>query len=156
MKVWRIATDTPSYTADDLSGAGAKTTGGRWNSAGNAVLYSSTSIALAVLETVIHLSAGALPLNRYLVRIDIPSKVWTRRQVLTASTASVGWDAIPEGRISIQTGDVWLTSMKSAILVVPSVVVPEEANVLINPNHPDASAIKATKLRRWLYDARFT
>src|SRR4051794_4873417 len=60
--VWRIGTDTPAFDADDLSGAGAKATGGRWNAAGAGVVYASQTRALACLETVVHLNAGGLPL----------------------------------------------------------------------------------------------
>jgi RES domain-containing protein len=151
---WRIATDTPRYTADDLTGAGAKATGGRWNSKGNAMLYCAMSIALANLETVVHLAAGGLPLNRYLVRVDIPDALWAARQELTDRTAAVGWDALPPGRTSIGYGDAWLAGLASAVLCVPSIVVPEEQNVLINPLHRDAGKITATKLRRWQYDPR--
>lgn len=152
--VWRIATDTPFYVADDLTGTGAKITGGRWNSPGNAMLYCAESIALACLETMVHLGAGGLPLNRYLVRIDIPDAVWLSRQALTAATAPVGWDALPAGMVSIRNGDQWLAGAASALLSVPSTIVPEELNVLINPVHPDAKLIVAHKLRRWLYDPR--
>jgi RES domain-containing protein len=155
-EAWRIATDTPRYAADDLTGAGAKATGGRWNSNGNAVLYCASTIALANLETVVHLSAGALPLNRYLVRLDIPDAVWSARQELTHQTAPVGWDALPSGLVSIGFGDAWLRNLASAVLCVPSIVVPEEQNILINPAHPDAKAVTATKLRRWQYDPRLT
>lgn len=71
--LWRIAADTPRYTADDLSGIGAKFTGGRWNSKGVPMVYCSTSIALATLATVHYLRAGTLPFNRFLVRIEVPS-----------------------------------------------------------------------------------
>lgn len=99
--LWRIAATTSRYVADDLSGAGAKNTGGRWNPTGIAVTYSSENIALAVHETVVHLRSGGLPLNRYLVRIDVPDDVWTARQTLAPS---VGWDALPAGMISMQAG----------------------------------------------------
>lgn len=151
---WRIATDTPSYIAEDLTGAGAKTTGGRWNRAGTAMIYCASSIALACLETVVHLNAGALPFNRYLVRIDIPDDVWAGAQVLTAAKAPVGWDALPSGKVSLDYGESWIARKKTALLLVPSTIVPEEANVLINPAHADAARIAAAKLRRWLYDPR--
>lgn len=154
MVVWRIATDTPHYFSDDLTGAGAKTTGGRWNTKGNAVLYCAATIALASLETVVHLAASGLPLNRYLVRVDIPDDVWARRQELTHLTAPVGWDALPAGGVSIGYGNNWLANLGTAVLCVPSIVVPEERNVLINPLHPDAKQVVATKLRRWQYDPR--
>lgn len=154
MQAWRIGTDTPTYLADDLTGAGAKHTGGRWNTKGNALVYASSSRALACLETIVHLGAGSLPLNRYLVRIDIPDEVWNNSTVLDLPTAPVGWDALPEGMVSLNFGNSWLASHASAILLVPSIVVPEEQNVLINPAHPDTVTIKATKIRKWLYDAR--
>ncbi|WP_225770140.1 RES family NAD+ phosphorylase [Inquilinus sp. Marseille-Q2685] len=152
--VWRIATDTPSYEADDLTGAGAKATGGRWNSPGVPVVYTSQTRALACLETVVHLGAGGLPLNRYLVRIDIPDTVWAAARQETAASLPVGWDAEPAGRASITFGTAWVRSGSSALLIVPSVIVPEECNVLVNPLHPDSARISATKVRRWLYDPR--
>jgi RES domain-containing protein len=151
---WRIGTDTPNYTAEDVSGTGAKITGGRWNRPGVAVIYASTSRALACLETIVHLGAGRLPLNRYLVQIDIPDGVWKRRQKLTNMTAPIGWDAIPAGKVSLDAGDHWIKSAASCVMEVPSILVPEEGNVLINPSHPDALGIKVSKIRRWDYDHR--
>ena len=149
--VWRIAAVTIRYSADDLSGAGAKASGGRWNSPGMALVYASESIALAVHETVVHLRSAGLPLNRYLVRIDIPEALWSARQKLAAPA---GWDAQPHGVPSVMAGDAWLKAAASALLVVPSVIVPEERNVLINPAHPDSAGVTATMLRRWDYDSR--
>lgn len=150
--LWRIATDTKDYEADDMGGKGAQATGGRWNEPGTCLVYTSTNIALACLETIVHLKTGGLPLNRYLVKITVPDAVWASAKPLTR--APIGWDAIPEGRASIQAGQKWIVSKASALLLVPSVVVPEEMNVLINPQHDDARKIKAKKIRKWLYDAR--
>lgn len=154
--VWRIATDTPAYQADDLSGAGAKATGGRWNEAGISVVYASETRALACLETIVHLNAGGLPLNRYLVEVIIPDNVWANARAETSSSLSVGWEAEPAGQVSIQVGTTWARSGGSALLVVPSVIVQEEFNVLINPAHADSARITAIKLRKWLYDPRLT
>lgn len=152
--IWRIATEAPGYPADDISGKGAEITGGRWNRVGTAMLYCASNIALACLETVVHLGADGLPLNRYLVRLDVPDDVWKAGTLLSDKTAPVGWDAIPPGITSLNFGDKWIAAVTSALLVVPSVIVPEEACVLINPAHPDASKIKPQKLRRWTYDQR--
>jgi RES domain-containing protein len=152
--VWRIATDTPAYQADDLSGAGAKATGGRWNEAGIAVVYTSETRALACLETVVHLNAGGLPFNRYLVEITVPDEMWANARIETPGRLRVGWDSEPAGRVSIEFGSAWVRSGRSALLVVPSVIVPEEFNVLINPAHADLARISAVKQRRWLYDPR--
>jgi RES domain-containing protein len=154
--VWRIATDTRSYEADDLSGTGAKITGGRWNDSGDPLVYTSETQALTCLETLVHLNAGGLPLNRYLVSVTIPADVWAAARTATAGSLPVGWDADPAGRASILFGTVWIKSLASALLRVPSVIVPDEHNVLINPLHPDSKAITAVKMRKWLYDPRLT
>lgn len=152
--VWRIASDTRDWQADDLSGAGAKAIGGRWNEKGMAVVYSSETRALACLETAVHLNAGGLPLNRYLVEITISDEAWARARMESAASLPIGWEAEPAGLTSIRFGTDWLRSGTSALLVVPSVIVPEEFNVLINPAHPDSAGIAAAKRRRWLYDPR--
>lgn len=155
---WRIATDAATYAADDASGEGAKRTGGRWNSIGLPMLYTSSSIALAALETIVHLSSGGLPLNRYLVRVEIPDAIWDKRmqEAVLDDPGLVGWDAAPASATSIRYGDLWLRSARSALLCVPSVIVPEEPNILINPLHPDSHALHITKVRKLLYDPRLT
>ncbi|SCB34105.1 RES family NAD+ phosphorylase [Cupriavidus alkaliphilus] len=151
---WRIATDTPLYTADDASGAGGRATGGRWNRQGTPLIYAASSIALACLETLVHLGSAGLPLNRYLVRIDIPDDLWAAARHLTAASAPVGWDAIPAGKTSLDTGEAWVREGTGALLLVPSIVIPEEFNVLVNPLHAAARRLAYTKVRRWQYDAR--
>jgi RES domain-containing protein len=66
----------------------------------------------------------------------------------------VGWDSEPAARVSIDLGNKWVMAELSALLVVPSVIVPEEINVLFNPQHADSARITATKIRKWLYDPR--
>jgi RES domain-containing protein len=152
--VWRIATDTPSYEADDLTGAGAKKTGGRWNEADTAVVYASETRAMACLETIVHLNAGGLPFNRYLVAMEIPDDVWAAARREVPTSLPVGWDAQPAGRASLRFGTDWASSKTSSLLLVPSAIVPEEWNVLINPEHPDSRRITASKVRKWVYDPR--
>jgi RES domain-containing protein len=133
--VWRIGTDTPDYGADDRSGKGAEKTGGRWNREGAPVLYASSSRALACLETLVHLSGfEPLPLNRYLVEITIPQASWKTRRTFDRN--------------------VWLDSRESLVAIVPSIIVPEEENVLLNPKHPDAEKLHVAKQRKWTYDLR--
>ena len=153
---YRIATDTAKYHADDLSGIGAKRQGGRWNSPGMALCYTSTTRALAALETLVHLTPGPpLPLNRILVEITVPVDVWDAREIVDPSDPSnVGWNVSPPGLVSLNWGDTWVTENRSCLAVVPSVVVPEEQNVLLNGAHPDAASVVATKVRVWTYDPR--
>lgn len=117
------------------------------------MIYCATTIALATLETVVYLGTGSLPLNRFLVRIDIPDSVWAARSVLDPLPG--GWDAVPAGLTSRAAGDAWAASASSALLMVPSVIVPDEFNVLINPLHADVALITATTIKRWIYDPRF-
>lgn len=150
--VWRIAADTPDYGSDDLTGKGAELTGGRWNRKGTPLLYTSPSVALACLETLVHLG-DPLPLNRYLVQIDVPEAAWNARTRFNAA-AHVGWDAEPAGLVSLDWGTQWAQSSAALVAEVPSIVVPEEFNVLLNPRHADAGQLVARKIRRWTYDAR--
>ena len=116
-------------------------------------MYTSGSIALACLETLAHLAAGDLPLNRYLVKVEVPDVLWKAAEIFDPKN-HVGWDAIPTGRVSLDAGDAWAAARTSALLTVPSVIVPEERNILINPAHPDTTQLRAIKLRRWTYDPR--
>ena len=153
MTLWRIGADTPHYEAHDLSGKGAETSGGRWSRVGTPLLYTSTSRALACLETIVHLAGDSLPLNRYLVKLTVPIAAWKAAMVVDPAKL-VGWDAEPAGKASLDWGTSWAGAKSTLLARVPSIIVPEELNVLINPAHPDASMVQATKIRKWLYDAR--
>lgn len=118
------------------------------------MVYTSQSIALACLETMVHLGGKEpLPMNRYLVRIDVPNEIWAAA-IHFDPPANIGWDAVPHGRTSIEWGTNWIASGASCLARVPSVVVPEEFNVLINPLHNDGLKLTAVKVRKWGYDTR--
>jgi RES domain-containing protein len=151
--LWRIAQETREHRADDLSGGGAAKTGGRWNSIGKAVVYTSRSVALAYLETLAHLGRET-PRNRFLVRLVVPDKIWDQALWAKEKDLPKTWRAEPAGIGSAQFGDKWLAAGKSALLCLPSVIVPEDTNVLINPNHEDAVSIQARVQRQLLYDPR--
>lgn len=155
MILWRIAADTRKYGADDLSGAGAGKYPGRWNDDGQPMLYTAPTVAIAVLETAAHVDDAGLPLNRYLVQIDVPDNIWKARTVLDVSALALTWASIPAGRASMLAGAEWLRGMRTAILQVPSVIVPEEAVALINPLHPDAKKLSAKIVRLFEYNRLF-
>lgn len=152
--LWRITKATKNSTADDLSGRGAARVGGRWNSKGCHVVYAASSIALACLEMLVHAGDNIAVRNQFLVRIDVPEGVWEQRQVRLPSDLDPTWLAEPPAASSVAVGDQWLTSIASALLAVPPVVIPEEFNLLINPAHPDAQLITATVVRQFIYDPR--
>lgn len=155
MKLWRIATETRRYAAADLSGAGAAAHPGRWNEERQAVVYCAPSIALAVLETAAHVDDAGLPQNRFLIEIDVPDDVWALHEAVAMSSLPPTWSAIPAGMGSVQFGSNWLASNRSPILLVPSVIVPEECAALLNPRHPDAGRIHAAVVRPFNYNALF-
>ena len=155
VKLWRIAAATRDYAAEDLSGAGAARYPGRWNRATEAVVYSSPTRAIAVLEAAAHVDDGGFPLNRFLVEIDVPGPVWSEREEIAAAGLPPTWDAIPAGHASVDFGSTWLRSRRSPLLLVPSVIVPEEWCALINPQHPLAARISATVSRRFEYGRLF-
>ena len=104
MKLWRIAAETRLYLATDLSGAGAAAWPGRWNEAGQHLLYAAPTIALAVLETAAHIDDAGLPLNRYVIEIHLPEAVWKARTQFTADRLPPTWSAIPAGHTSAKLG----------------------------------------------------
>lgn len=152
--LWRIASDAPEWEANDLTGKGAEVTGGRWNRKGKPVVYCAGTISLAALETAVHIEADDLPMNRFVVCVEVPDDVWAARAVRAAESLPVGWTARPEGKVSLDVGDAWLAGGASALMEVPSVIVNEESNVLINPRHADAAKLRSRKVRPWFFDER--
>ena len=152
--LWRIAKHTMQYSADDMSGGGAKLTGGRWNSKGVPVTYASTSIALATLETLAHLGDNIAIRNIFLVRVSVPAALWNKRKILSLESLDPTWVAEPPGLTTGVIGDAWIKGETEALLLVPSVVIPEEHNVLINPAHPDSTKLRAKVVRQFGYDPR--
>jgi RES domain-containing protein len=154
VSLWRIAKDTPDYSALDLTGGGAKAVGGRWNKKGTAVVYTASSIALATLETLAHLGDNIAIRNTFVVRVTVPAAVWKVREYVDPADLPATWLAEPPGSASIDFGDDWINAGSTALLLVPSVIVPEEFNVLINPAHFFAAKISATVERQFIYDPR--
>ncbi len=152
MNLWRIAAETRRYAAIDLSGKGAALRPGRWNDDGQLVVYTALTPALAVLETVAHIDDAGLPLNRFLVRIQVAEPVWRQREELHVDELPTSWSAIPAGRASVEIGSKWLAAGASPILLVPSVIVPEERVALV-PAHPSARSIVAQAVRRFVIEA---
>src|SRR5690349_24227899 len=108
VKLWRIAAETREYAATDLTGAGAAKRPGRWNDYQEAIVYCAPTIAMAVLETAAHVDDSGLPLNRYLVEIDVPDVIWARHEAADVATLPPTWGSIPAGRASAKFGSDWL------------------------------------------------
>ncbi|MGE0150688.1 MAG: RES family NAD+ phosphorylase [Parvibaculaceae bacterium] len=153
--LWRIASTTSEFNANDMSGAGAARYPGRWNLEGQYVVYAAPSIALAVLETAAHIDDGGLPLNRYVVRIEVPDAAWDQRTIRTREDLPGGWDAIPASLISAGIGAAWYDGGASLLLQIPSVIVPREAVVVIHGKHPGGDDVRSEVLERFEYNRLF-
>lgn len=149
MKAWRITQRRRADTA--FSGEGARLFGGRWNSPGIPLIYVAQSQSLAVLEVLVHLDTPAL-LEKYVlfeVEFASPLIVDLDRSLLPKNWKS---DPVPEAVQAI--GNKWASSGISAVLRVPSVLVPEESNFLINPRHSDSGTIMISDPQSFQFDPR--
>jgi RES domain-containing protein len=153
--LWRLSKDTISYIASDLTGKGAAIAGGRWNEKGTPTVYCASSISLAALEVLAHTSSTGVHIrNLFLVEISIPSRLLNAAPKRNASKLPIAWLASPPGRASVDVGQAWLAACKSVALRVPSIVVPEEFNIVLNPSHPDMKKITASVVRQFVFDPR--
>ena len=140
------------HAAGALTGEGARLNGGRWNSPGKAVVYTSSSLSLATLEVLVHLEDAEVLENLFCwASLEIPRQVV---EILDTETLPSGWNGDESGRISRAIGDAWLASMRSGVLAVPSAVTPGEWNYLLNPVHPDFAQIQIGPFERFRPDPR--
>ena len=136
--------------ADDLSGAGARLYGGRWNSEGQAMVYTASSRSLAMLETLVHISPTNVPEDFCIMVIEAPDDV----QDLDETLLPGNWQEYPEMDILKQVGNQFLKDNKFLMLKVPSAIVTEEFNYLINPTHPKAGMVKVIDRTPFEFDTR--
>ena len=130
--------------AQALAGLGAQKYGGRWNSRGIAVVYTSESLELAVLEALVHLDIDLLPKDVYQIGFELDDKY------IAPAAASLprNWDGKPPYDAKVQAiGDDWVRSGSSLALRVPASVLPSRCNVLINPAHADMHRLREVERR---------
>ena len=134
--VWRIV--KRKYEAPAFDGEGASDYGGRWNSPGKRVIYTAGSKSLALLEQLVHLDSSALS-SYVVIPVTFSDALLSEVDILLLPPDWKGHPAPVELR---DIGDRWLDSFGSAVLRVPSAIVPDESNYLINPDHPDFSSVE--------------
>ena len=150
MQVYRLVKARHAATA--LDGEGARRVGGRWNAPGVPVAYCASSLSLAVLELLVHVDPGDAPEDLVAVRIEVPDDV-TARRLLPAELPD-DWRQ-GTGKAALRAlGTAWTHAGAEGVLIVPSVIVPAEMNVLVNPRHPDAARIKLLGQEPFRLDAR--
>ena len=152
MIVFRI--EREKYLNTALSGIGASISEGyRWNSLNTRIVYTADTRALATLEISVHLDLSEdLPNDRYYVEIEIPDEIDI--QEVTLEDLPDDWSSKPPTLTTQTIGDDFVNYNDSAILKVPSSIVPQEFNYLINPNHPDSSKIKILSVSKMMFDSR--
>jgi RES domain-containing protein len=133
-----------------FDGAGAAEYGARWNSPGRPVIYAASSLSLAMLEQLAHTETGRLPQDHASIEMTIPDSVSV--ETLTVRDVA-GWNT-DDLATSRAYGDRWLAEQRTCVLLVPSVIVPTEDNVLINPSHADFPRVTASRPRHVNWDKR--
>jgi len=130
---------------EGLSGEGARLYGGRWNPPGTAVVYASESRALAVLETFVHLTLEARTMQFLLYTITLPKRVRLQRHTRRRARKPAG---------NQEVGRAWIDDGAALAMVVPSVLVPQEANYVLNVRHPQFAQVRTGKPEPFSFDER--
>jgi RES domain-containing protein len=146
LKVYRLVS---TQFADGLSPEGARLNGGRWNSKGVPVLYCATSESLAMLELRVH-APHPYPRTRLKFVIEVPDNAVTEARIESLPRR---WNGLPPAPASKRFGDEWVAAGSGLGLLVPSVIAPDERNLLLNPAHPrfkDVRVVSKTRVQMGL------
>lgn len=150
IQAWRIVHE--DYLSTAFDGEGARIAGGRWNSEGTRVVYTAGTLSLALLEMIVHLEIKKA--LHYFKAIPISFAKEMAGQCDT-KTLPPTWSGLPVGFATKALGDDWARQQSTAVLSVPSAVVPNEINYLLNPLHPDFSSIVIQEPIQLPIDPRF-
>jgi RES domain-containing protein len=149
MKIWRICRER--YAADAFSGEGARRFGGRWNSRSVPMVYASTSLALAAIELFVHLEPSQVPEDLVSIAAELPEGEPALCWKLTMLPERWWGDELGPVR---ELGDDWIRDKRSLAVMVPSVPIRPEWNVLVNPLHPRIGEVRIESATPFVFDAR--
>jgi RES domain-containing protein len=147
MILYRIAN---AKYAEDLSGSGARLYGGRWNSEGRAMVYLASSRSLAVLESLAHFSPTNIPVDLFMLTIETPDNF----VAVDVNSLPDSWNEYPEQHVLKQIGNSFLQKSEYLLLKVPSAIVPQEFNYLMNPMHAKAGKVRIITKSLFSFDER--
>ena len=148
MRAWRIA---KQRYALDRSGIGGLVDGGRWHVQGIPVLYAGLSVEICALEKLAH-TGPILPADLVLVAIELPQESGLYEEPDMGLLS--GWEALPPGAVSVKFGTNFLRSGRALGLIVPSALVPEARNLILNPLHPRFTEVSMRIERPFVFDRR--
>lgn len=146
---WRIVKS--SYASQAFDGEGARVLGGRWNSPGQRVVYTSQSAALATLEILVHLGSASALASWVLIGCRIPEALIT---VADRAGFPKHWRRFPAPAELQRIGNDWIMSGASAVLEVPSAIIEMEHTYLLNPEHKDFRKIEVQPPVPFSFDIR--
>lgn len=149
MRFWRICRHR--YAAEAASGEGAYRYGGRWNSHGVRVVYASTSLALAAIETFANLEPRLQPEDLVSIEGEVPDVLEIER--LSLESLPPHWHRSRDESLA-RFGDEWIRARRTVALLVPAATIPGEWNVLLNPAHAQFSKVKFDSPRPFEFDVR--
>ena len=150
MRLWRLC--RKPFARRPLDGAGGLFASGRWHSAPRRVVYASETLALASLEMLVHVEPDLPPDDLVALEIIAPDGL-PIREVLPGDLPQ-SWRRYPPPPALPKLGNAWLDAGQSAVLRVPSVLIPTEFNYLINPQHADAGKITVVAKLKFNFDPR--
>ncbi len=150
MRVWRLC--ARKHAAKAFDGEGASRSGGRWNHRGTRMVYTASTLSLGVLEVLVHLDRDTFPDDQVVIAVEVPEDLEIVR--IDIRDLPRGWRSYPAIEATQQLGTDWINGGKTAVLSVPSAVVPEERNYLLNPAHPDSRRLHIGKPKPFRLDPR--
>ncbi len=149
MKAWRLSCFASASRSFD--GEGARLFPGRWNAAGVPVVYASEHLSLAALEVLVHARMEQLRVTFHAFEITLPDD---SIELLAEERLPRGWDAPTIARASRELGSAWAREGRTLSLSVPSMVVRQERNLLLNPLHPGFAGLAIGRPVRFRFDDR--
>ena len=150
MRVWRLC--QASYAKEALTGEGGLHAFGRWHIQGTRVVYAAATLSLAALELLVRMDRPSAPPDLVPIEIEIPDFVEVEQ--LTQSKLPTGWDAYPAPVSTQRLGTAWPAARRTAVLQVPSAVIPRESNDLLNLAHPGFSRVRIIGRVPFSFDSR--
>jgi RES domain-containing protein len=150
MLLWRIAREIHIDTP--LEGVGGLIVSGRWHRRGQPILYASATAAMAALEVLVHVEPLQAPDDLRLLRLDLPDDLAI--ETLDPALLPEDWRSVPAQESAQSIGSDWLQRRSSVALKVPSVIVPVESNVLLNPRHPGMARVRISSNEAFRFDSR--
>lgn len=149
MQVFRIA---KTRQVNDLTGIGARIYGGRWNNKGIGVIYTSENRSLATVEYLVHVPLSIVPIDLRIACLEIPDRIIPKQ--ISTDDLPLNWRDYPAPPKLAELGTNWALENDSLLLRVPSTVVENEANVLINPIHSDINYVIISHVESYTFDKR--